>query len=267
MIKLQDAKCPNCGANMKVNDKLENTICQYCGSQVIIEDAIEKYKLEISGKVEVDGINSLSKLYKNAESYIRLKDYNSAFNTYQKIINDNPEEILAYKGALIALSQNMARKGNHAEAYPSCVKDLIDTYINYIKTLDVKSEHKVFIEKFCKYINEQYKEEANDRNIKDIEWQISCIKRNSQGFNHKCRTMPDDIRQDCDRVINMYNNLDEIQQQRISEIKEVKDFREKLLKEEKFFSHGIGLIIKWYFFIQIGLGILGMITEMLQSGK
>ena len=41
MVKLKDAKCPNCGANIEVNDALEKTICQYCGSTVIIEVCVK----------------------------------------------------------------------------------------------------------------------------------------------------------------------------------------------------------------------------------
>ena len=61
MIKLQDAKCPNCGANIQVNDKLENTICQYCGSQVVIEEAIEKYSSIYEPFIINDDINDFRK--------------------------------------------------------------------------------------------------------------------------------------------------------------------------------------------------------------
>lgn len=36
MIKLQAAKCPQCGADIEVNESLEKTICQYCGTTILI---------------------------------------------------------------------------------------------------------------------------------------------------------------------------------------------------------------------------------------
>lgn len=96
MVKLKDAKCPNCGANIQVNDKLENTICQYCGSQVVIEEAIEKYKLEISGKVEVDGIKGRNTKLEQAKKHIKLEEYDTAKNIIKEIIADDSLDVEAY---------------------------------------------------------------------------------------------------------------------------------------------------------------------------
>lgn len=96
MVKLKDAKCPNCGANIQVNDKLENTICQYCGSQVVIEEAIEKYKLEISGKVEVDGIRGRNSKLEQAKKHIKLEEYDTAKKIIKEIIADDSLDVEAY---------------------------------------------------------------------------------------------------------------------------------------------------------------------------
>lgn len=78
MIQLREAKCPSCGANIQVNDKLENTICQYCGTQVLVEEAIQKYKIEISGKVEVDGIETRKSRLERAKKHLKLKEIKEA---------------------------------------------------------------------------------------------------------------------------------------------------------------------------------------------
>ncbi len=96
MVKLKDAKCPNCGANIQVNDKLENTICQFCGSQVMIEEAIEKYKLEISGKVEVDGIRGRNSKIEQAKKHIKLEEYDTAKKILQEIIEEDSLDADAY---------------------------------------------------------------------------------------------------------------------------------------------------------------------------
>ena len=58
MVKLQAAKCPQCGADIEVNPSLEKTICQYCGTTILIQDAVQKIKVEHTGTVKVDGIKN-----------------------------------------------------------------------------------------------------------------------------------------------------------------------------------------------------------------
>ena len=33
-MKLTAVKCPNCKADIEINENLEKTICQYCGSRI-----------------------------------------------------------------------------------------------------------------------------------------------------------------------------------------------------------------------------------------
>ena len=96
MVKLKDAKCPNCGANIEVNDALEKTICQYCGSTVIIEEAIEKYKVELSGKVEVEGIKGRKDKLTQAKKHMSLAEYDLAKNILLEIIADDQFDTEAY---------------------------------------------------------------------------------------------------------------------------------------------------------------------------
>lgn len=96
MVKLKDAKCPNCGANIEVNDELEKTICQYCGSTVIIEEAIEKYKVELSGKVEVEGIKGRKDKLIQAQKHMSLAEYDLAKRILLEIIADDKFDTEAY---------------------------------------------------------------------------------------------------------------------------------------------------------------------------
>ena len=55
-MKLKAAKCPSCGANLKLNPNDEYAECEFCHTNILIEDAVAKYKLELSGNVKVSGI-------------------------------------------------------------------------------------------------------------------------------------------------------------------------------------------------------------------
>lgn len=39
-MKLSAAKCPNCGANLNVDEKYEKTVCDYCKSIIVVEEAV-----------------------------------------------------------------------------------------------------------------------------------------------------------------------------------------------------------------------------------
>ena len=55
-MKLVAAKCPSCGASLNVNPKQETAKCEYCNQTILIDDAMAKYKLEISGSVEIKNL-------------------------------------------------------------------------------------------------------------------------------------------------------------------------------------------------------------------
>ena len=39
------AKCPQCGAQLKVNDEKDAAICEFCGTPFIVEKAIHNYTI------------------------------------------------------------------------------------------------------------------------------------------------------------------------------------------------------------------------------
>jgi len=53
-MRLVSCKCPNCGANVKLNEQLEKGMCNFCGAEVINQDVI---KINVDGEVIVSNIN------------------------------------------------------------------------------------------------------------------------------------------------------------------------------------------------------------------
>lgn len=52
-IRLVDIKCPNCGAELKMNPKLKTARCGYCGSGFNIQEEIEKVSVSINNPQEL----------------------------------------------------------------------------------------------------------------------------------------------------------------------------------------------------------------------
>ena len=95
-MKLTAAKCPSCGASIEVDRNEENTICEYCKSNIIIEDAVQKYKIELSGKVKISGIKDNDDRLKDAINYYELDEFKNATATLNTIIADEPFNIEAH---------------------------------------------------------------------------------------------------------------------------------------------------------------------------
>ena len=74
-MKLVKAKCPSCGAAIEVDKNSDTTKCDYCGSKIVVDDAIAKFKLEVSGEVEIKNLPKIEGYLKNGEREYKNYDY------------------------------------------------------------------------------------------------------------------------------------------------------------------------------------------------
>jgi len=80
--------------------------CEFCRTQIIVDEAIQKYKLEISGKVEVDGIKGRKEKMKEAQNAIKFQKWDKAIEILSEF-NTFYIEALTYQ--IFALSGKMQR--------------------------------------------------------------------------------------------------------------------------------------------------------------
>ena len=91
-------KCPNCGAEIQLDESKENGFCLYCGSSVIVKDAINLRNVSISGKVEVDGIATIEKLLLRGKQFFNQDDYEKADEYFNRVLDIDPANEEALKG-------------------------------------------------------------------------------------------------------------------------------------------------------------------------
>jgi len=62
-MKFVDAKCPNCGAVLKVDDSKEAAICEHCGSAFIVEKAIQQFNITnvTNNNINAQTVNIIAK--------------------------------------------------------------------------------------------------------------------------------------------------------------------------------------------------------------
>jgi len=174
-VKLTAAKCPSCGANIEVNEKLEKTICQYCGTTVLIEDAIAKLKIELSGKIEVDGIETKKSKLERARKHIKLKEYVDANKILTNLINENKLDEEAYLELLKLKLAVLDDSGFNGESSGKSkhwkdVSEILELYTRICKIDDDRSLRKDIEElepRVKKYENMIYELEEDELKLED----------------------------------------------------------------------------------------------------
>lgn len=94
-MKLLAAKCPSCGSTLDVNVEQETMKCKYCKNAILVDDAIKKYKLEISGEVEIKNLPNIDNYLKLAQRDFENKKYEKAYENYGKILELDPNNNIA----------------------------------------------------------------------------------------------------------------------------------------------------------------------------
>lgn len=123
-MKLVAAKCPNCGANIEVDENSDKTRCNYCNTQIIVEDAIQKYQIDISGKVNVEGILGKNDLLDQAKKHMKLEEYNEAETILRQIISSQDRfDIEVYGYLLRTLVKNFEKQQELNEQDNSGLQD------------------------------------------------------------------------------------------------------------------------------------------------
>lgn len=126
-MKLTSAKCPNCGADIKVNKNEEKATCEYCNSEIIVEDAIAKYKLVVEGKVELKNVPKLENYLKLGERAYKDGEFDDAYKNYSKALELAPDH------ALSILRQGISKTLKEKDPLKITFSSSLSAYQNAIK--------------------------------------------------------------------------------------------------------------------------------------
>lgn len=120
-MPLVPAICTQCGANIEVDNTHEAGICKFCGTAFITEKAINNYMTNITNNIvnknNFAGANvvfqnnseSIEKLIENANTLIKLREYNKAKNTYHEITSKYPMDYRGWLGIIRSETEDMTK--------------------------------------------------------------------------------------------------------------------------------------------------------------
>lgn len=112
-MRLEPAKCINCGSVLDVDPTLEKATCHYCGTTYLVQDAIKHYRTSIeyfyANTVYLSGGSSAQSQLEAAEAFMKLKKYNDALETFEEVCKIAPQNYLGWWGQLRALTENFSK--------------------------------------------------------------------------------------------------------------------------------------------------------------
>ena len=92
-----ELKCPNCSAEIELDDKREFGFCSYCGTK-IVQDV---QKIEVTGNINIDnevkvqGVSTVENLLIRAQQFLDEKDLIKAKEYIDKVLDLDPYNIKA----------------------------------------------------------------------------------------------------------------------------------------------------------------------------
>ena len=183
MVNLVPAKCPNCGAQLELDDNMKRAECNFCKSTIIVDDAIVKYKIEISGEVKVDGIVGQEELLKNAEAKMKIGKYGEAYNDYKNYWNKYPSDEKGYLSYLHLIMYDENIKKDNYDLFLKLLTTETKEKKDFFKIATAKSKEK-YLEEFNEFFKNNEKELKEDTLLSDKF--ISCAEFNVE-FNENTK--------------------------------------------------------------------------------
>ena len=103
-----EAKCKNCGGDIRLDENLTRGKCKYCGTEFVKSDIIVKNNYNINNAMLViDDDKITEQMFTNAETYLSiLKDYDKAFSEYHSITQSKANDYRGWWGISRAASQD-----------------------------------------------------------------------------------------------------------------------------------------------------------------
>lgn len=134
-MPLVPAKCPQCGANIEIDDSKDAGICKYCGTAFITEKAINNYNTYVTNNNSFAGASivvqsdteNIEKLIERASTFIKLKEYDEAEKAYHEIALKYPMDYRGWFGIVISKTKGMTDISYSSYSYSDYTK-IIDCF-------------------------------------------------------------------------------------------------------------------------------------------
>ena len=123
---MANLKCKMCGGNLEVTESQTICTCEYCGT---------------TQTVPLIDSDKKARLFNRANDYRLNNDFDRAYNTYEAIINENPNEAEAYWGMVLSeYGVEYVEDPKSHKRIPTCHRTLVQSVFsnsNYKKAIEL----------------------------------------------------------------------------------------------------------------------------------
>ena len=176
MVKLVSAKCPSCGAPLKLSKEEERVECDFCHNTIIVEEAIECYKLKISGTVSVEGITTNSELIEAANELLDMDEYLKAKRKFLEFSEKCPDNYQGWLGLLICRTRNFKIRDNNI-----MFENDVNKYYEHFKRTASKEIFDEYFETIDRYFDpEKYKRMEEEKRLNKQRQQLEEQRRREE---------------------------------------------------------------------------------------
>jgi len=167
-MAMKALKCPNCDANIHIDDDREFGFCNYCGAQVQIREVVE---VRYSGSVQInERENEYQKKMDDATAYLKMEEYHRAEQAFYRIINEYPGKAEGYEMLICSITRN----------HQLYISENYDRIIKLSEKMSAVAppEKKNYYEELCGTIHENFEQGLREQNRQNN--LIKVGKRNKQ---------------------------------------------------------------------------------------
>nr|MBQ8252470.1 hypothetical protein [Lachnospiraceae bacterium] len=169
-MALKALKCPNCEANIQVDDKRDFGFCSYCGTQVQVREVVE---VRYSGSVEAADGEYIKKL-EAGKAFHKIGDFYKAEMIYMEMLREYPGRAEVYEGLICTITRNYTLfiSENMERAYT-----LMDKMV-LVASDDEKQHYTELREKVIGWFNEGVMKQARENELAEIARLNKMIREN-----------------------------------------------------------------------------------------
>ncbi len=103
--------CPQCSANIEIDESKEFGVCSYCGAKFQLHDVVE---IRHTGKVELDTPTSYEKMLEKGRTFIKLEKWEEAKAVFNTMLKEHPAKKMVYYYYVYASSRGFTENGEPA---------------------------------------------------------------------------------------------------------------------------------------------------------
>lgn len=168
-MPLLQCKCPNCGANIKIDENQKKGICEHCGTEYVTEDIINNYQTinhynttqNITKKIYGSDRLEADELIHNGDVFISLNEFAKAEEAYNKAIRLNPADWRGWFGIVKCATNNFT---NYTDKTHLEYLDKAKTVANEKERKEIDELYNPFKKEKEELTRKEYQEYITNRN-------------------------------------------------------------------------------------------------------